>query len=690
MRLEDFPRPQNDNRRGIHWSAGPYHVMGAQLTPWLDELAAMNIRWVKLMAKGDRDLSDRSTRELCQRLLAQGIFPIVRLYRPRQNPGTLPQGQQELARELASMGVRYFETNNEPNLPLEWKDEKLPHNWLEIVTRDWIRDADFLIGLGVLPGTPALSFGGGARIIEEVQRQGRLDLFEKGAWVAIHNYCLNHPLDYPLDDVNLHGRPITEAEYDALGPYTTDPDILAALKTILEPASYESIANPHWAWTDGLIKNSRESINQMREQQKRPGCTLADDANCFREYELAAQMIQAILGYHVPIITTEGGVVVGDKQDGRYPRMTLDQHREYTKTTFEFMMNEAPDYYFALCPWLIANQRMGLTEINWESQAWYGHWNCPDHLPTVDAVKAMPAVAAGGGAPRQGVIQGTVTNGAGRRIRLGGPGSAREHAIGTDERFQFANLTAGTYSVAVADTDVRQGDLQIDGTNTIDLALTAPAVQPPRWQGVVVQNTSEPTPVGGMNSFILCRVIGKDAVPVVIRSDGWSHTAVTGTKGPDSCEFAPLWPAEFTLEPEGLGVTVGLFLDGAGMAVVEFRPIEEQPPSPGPGTPAPPTVPQKTVEHYLLLARYLPGKNVFLSVGRYMARFAPVIGFDPAEARRARFVTILGSVSPDADAALEQALREAECRVERINEDTAHIVETLDRLVVEGRRFLTL
>jgi len=686
MRLTDFPRPPNDNRRGIHWSASPYHLMGDQLTPWLDELAAMNIKWVKLMAKGDRDLSDRSTVELCQRLLACGIFPIVRLYRPQQNPGTLNQGQQELVRELVDLGVRYFETNNEPNLPTEWQNNNLPQNWLEIATRDWIQDADFLISVGALPGTPAMSFGGGATIIREIQRQGRLDLFEKGAWIAIHNYCLNHPLDYPYDEVNLHGRPLTPEEYDALGPYTTDAGILAALKNVLEPASYAAIANPHWAWMDGYIKNTREAVNQMREQHKRPDCTLADDANCFREYELAAQTVYEILGYHVPIITTEGGVVVGDKQDGRYPRMTLDRHREYTVAMFDFMMNQAPDYYFALCPWLIANYQMGLREINWESQAWYSDWHCPGHLPTVDAVKAMPAVG-GAPLPRQGVIQGTVQNGAGRRVRLIGPGGTSEQTVGSDERFRFANLVAGTYRVEVVDTYVRQENIQIDGTNTVEVRLAVTALPAPTWQGIIVQNTSSPTPVGGMSSAILCRVIGRPAVPVTIRLGTWSLTVPTGTKDPDSCEFAPLRPGEYTLTPEGLDASVQVFVDGAGSAIVEFRQADQHLSSsslPSPSGPA------KTLNHYLLLARYLPGKAILLSVGRYMARFAPAIGFDPTEAQHAHHVTILGSVSPTEDAALEMMLREAGCQVERINDNAANIVSLLNKMVAEGRRFLTM
>ena len=82
MRVEDFPRPANDNRRGIHWSASVYHPAGSAADRWIDELKAMGIKWVKLL-----DDSGGSSLELCKRLLAADIMPIVRLYRPSPNPG---------------------------------------------------------------------------------------------------------------------------------------------------------------------------------------------------------------------------------------------------------------------------------------------------------------------------------------------------------------------------------------------------------------------------------------------------------------------------------------------------------------------------------------------------------------------------------------------------------------------------
>ena len=39
MRVEDFPRPKNDNRRGIHWSASVYHPAGSAVDFWIGETA---------------------------------------------------------------------------------------------------------------------------------------------------------------------------------------------------------------------------------------------------------------------------------------------------------------------------------------------------------------------------------------------------------------------------------------------------------------------------------------------------------------------------------------------------------------------------------------------------------------------------------------------------------------------------
>ncbi len=126
MRIDEFPRPKGNNGRGIHWSASIYHPTGATLDSWLAQLQAMKIKWVKVL-----DDSGGSSLELCQRLLAADMMPVVRLYRPEPNPGSIGGREQDTIRRLVAAGVRYFETNNEPDLNVEWKDGQAPANWLE-------------------------------------------------------------------------------------------------------------------------------------------------------------------------------------------------------------------------------------------------------------------------------------------------------------------------------------------------------------------------------------------------------------------------------------------------------------------------------------------------------------------------------------------------------------------------------
>ncbi|HRJ44017.1 MAG TPA: hypothetical protein PL105_19160, partial [Caldilineaceae bacterium] len=53
MQISDFPRPPDDNGRGIHWSARIYHPSGADLDFWISELTAMKMKWIKLLDDGD-------------------------------------------------------------------------------------------------------------------------------------------------------------------------------------------------------------------------------------------------------------------------------------------------------------------------------------------------------------------------------------------------------------------------------------------------------------------------------------------------------------------------------------------------------------------------------------------------------------------------------------------------------------
>lgn len=77
------------------------------------------------------------------------------------------------------------------------------------------------------------------------------------------------------------------------------------------------------------------------------------------------------------------------------------------------------------------------------------------------------------------VIEGTVSNGAGMTIVLSSDGQmVASQVIGADGSYRFANLPAGSFTVAVSGTNVSQANIRTDGTNVVTINLTV-VTEPP-------------------------------------------------------------------------------------------------------------------------------------------------------------------------------------------------------------------
>jgi LysM repeat protein len=405
LSFADFKRPPEDNGRGVHGIATTGWSGGDQgLDYWVAELEALGVKWFKVLDANCDSLP------LCKKLIAAGMFPVVRILRhdpppndlPEPNPGHMNAVEEETVKKLIDVGVLYFETNNEPNLSTEWKNGAIPATLDEaakLVALNWLFDARFVLEAGGYPGLPAVSVGGNMDMIGALASLGRQDILPEGCWIAIHNYGLNRPMNYPADSVHQIGAPLPPDQYD-FGPFTK------------------------WVWWN--LQEGRadalDDVNQMRATGKKVGSTIFQDHACFREHEYYAAFAQKFLSRPIPILSTEGGHSVGRRDDPRYPRVTPQMHADLTVTMFDYMQREAPDYYFATMPSVL------LATPGSHLDAWYGDFwpsafqNGPrtdapvppfpvpgvelgSNLPVVAAVKAMPNLRRGAkqAAPRPAI-----------------------------------------------------------------------------------------------------------------------------------------------------------------------------------------------------------------------------------------------------------------------------------------------
>ncbi len=364
--LDHFPRPPGDNGRGVHWSHSQYFWGKEDWGFWKDQIQAMNLKWIKLLDDGGG-----SVMGLIKRLVDIKVMPVVRFYREEPNPGRISAREVETAKRYAELGAVYFETNNEPDLDLEWEDRYRPPNWLEIVVDNFIIEADMIREVGGYLLFPAFGPGGRGNPFKLIVDKGRKDLLDGNCCLAIHNYCLGRPLDYPNDSINTQGAPLTQAEWEDRGGM--------------------------WAWEMGY-----ETVNEHRRRLANPNATIMEDSTCFRAFEYFDALVNEAAGHSIPIFTTEGGYNVGQRagttfgDDPRYPKPTPEWASRLTDEMFRQMEEEVPAYYFACMPWLIAVNRMGIWGDAFENQGpWFTHhfdkqFGLNGELPLVDMLKARP------------------------------------------------------------------------------------------------------------------------------------------------------------------------------------------------------------------------------------------------------------------------------------------------------------
>jgi hypothetical protein len=330
----------------VHWAPTLFAQPKEVVDYFVAETQSMGIKWVKFL-NGDSPKLDHEY--LVRSLVARGIMPIMRVYKPFNEPY---EHLSELTRTAVSLGVGYIELYNEPNIAGKaggWRDDERIN--VSRLVELWLPAAEAIAQAGGYPGLPSLAPGGDyddlkflREFLDQIKARGKTDLLRR-AWLPLHNYFLNHPVDYPEDDVNLRS-------------------------TLL---SADEIAQRK------LTAAQVNAINRARQQSRLPraqgGYYVADtihaDSNGFRKFEAYERIFTERFGYEIPIISTEGGAIAGNQDDPRYPPVTNDDVTAMTLYAYRYMLEQAPPYYLAFTPWLIANQAGGHPDPRFEAHAWY-------------------------------------------------------------------------------------------------------------------------------------------------------------------------------------------------------------------------------------------------------------------------------------------------------------------------------
>jgi hypothetical protein len=534
MELHEYPRPPHDTGIGVHWCAGYATAVGMSKIRefWLPELKAMGVKWVKIY-------NHDGALDFAELLLAEGIMPIVRIYRPTPNPSRLGVKEVVQIDAFIRAGVRYFEFNSEPDQDAEWRGGRVPANGIDLVVENTVANLETLLERGGMPGVPAVANGSRWDLVGKIVAYGRKDLFAGPVWQAIHNYPRNRPLDYPYDIGNQEGAAYTYR-------------------------FYQVVLNEPWgenAWRG----RSLEDVNRLRRDRCAPGATLADDAACWLAYEQVDARIRTHLGYSLPILSTECGYLVGEDSDPRYPATTPDLHMAQTLESCRIMMGAsqrfktAPDYYFCTAFWLFGNAQLGSTSPWWENHAWYSERWPGNALPVVWALKAEPKVSRRTPSLGSGeliTLSGLITHaGEHRLVVLERNGVERTRTqLDANSRYTIPGLLPGTYTLRLLGSEIAQVIELAPGQREVLLNLDA---TPP-------ESTVSRSQISGLVRG------GSGAVISLVRtSDGQEW--VTMARGDGSYRFVDLPAGLYSvrINPEGSWVDK-VALDGTNQQTVNL------------------------------------------------------------------------------------------------------------------------
>jgi hypothetical protein len=333
--------------RGVHLQPFCYHGRWLdRASYWTDLLVEMGMSWVVILTSGDSVRQKYGGLNPLQVLLDAGVIPIIREERLFPTRFTEHDTVRWTVDLYGQYGLKpFWIIRNEPFDDRGWKKRSVPEDAWQIIMSVWCEAAAFIAGNGGYAGFPD-GPGYDTNPFESIKAYGLQPVFDAGlAFYAGHHYGKNRPRDYPYDAVTRYGAQLTDQEY----------------RRLLD----DFVDERYW------LEEPLELINLRRAELAKPGLTTLKDNICWRGWEEIAHWSLETFGYVVPMAMTEGGWVPRDRPgsgpdtDIRVPHTTPNLVARKTLQMFD-----TPSPFFALCPWLLADQDMG--GVGWPYDAWHG------------------------------------------------------------------------------------------------------------------------------------------------------------------------------------------------------------------------------------------------------------------------------------------------------------------------------
>ncbi|MBX3011634.1 MAG: hypothetical protein KF832_08995 [Caldilineaceae bacterium] len=197
--LRQYPRPPQDNGRGLHFHL---NLSAAVIAKSVERLQSIKAAWTMIYAPDE--LQAERTALACW---GAGIMPVIRIGKLVDdffNP--VPYVQK-----LRQAGIPpYVQIYNEPGDSREWTRGKWPRrppaNYVQIFANNWAQQAAAVYDAGGYPGLQVMGKSELDAAIDAVAARGRTDIWQRAFFVQ-HNYGVNHPPAFPYDALNQQEHP---------------------------------------------------------------------------------------------------------------------------------------------------------------------------------------------------------------------------------------------------------------------------------------------------------------------------------------------------------------------------------------------------------------------------------------------------------------------------------------------------